>query len=303
MKRALGALFLALLVGAAGWTLLVVSHNEALGTDNQVRVQRLNTTNNVTDTMAELSFIGEAEALDWSLLTVEVTTPSGTESCGFGLESSNDRAGDHVTSTLSPDGATFTVTVDATDDASFVHLDLPNQNESTSANYTARFSTTSVFLAEGVRWAYLDGHGFSEPVNVSDVVFSNDTEEKLAWYDYDLAVHRVTPKDGLFLLEVDDVVYRLAFTTYYNDADEGRHPTFRFAAEEPDRFPALNDPDRVTPSSCLIVTDDEDAALWNGNETLHLVENGVELAALGDAVEVLITYEGQPVETVVAEAS
>ena len=303
MKRALGALILALLVGAAGWTLLVVSHEEALGTDNQVRIQGLTTTENVTDTMASLSFIGEAEDLDWSLLTVEVSTQNGIESCGFGLESSDDRAGEHVTSALSPDGATFTVTVDATDDASFVYLDLPHQNETSSSNHTARFSTTSVFLADGVRWAYLEGHGFSEPVNLSDVTFSNDTEEKLPWYDYDFAVHRVTPKEGLFLLEVEDVVYRLGFVTYYNDADEGRFPTFRFAAEEPDRFPALNDPNRVTPSSCLILTDDDDTVSWNGNETLTLLENGVPLAGPGDIVEVLISYEGQPVETVVAEAS
>ena len=303
MKRALGALILALLVGAAGWTLLVVSHEEALGTDNQVRVQGITTTENVTDTMASLSFIGEAEDLDWSLLTVEVSTQNGIESCGFGLESSDDRAGEHVTSALSPDGATFTVTVDATDDASFVYLDLPHQNETSSSNHTARFSTTSVFLADGVRWAYLEGHGFSEPVNLSDVTFSNDTEEKLPWYDYDFAVHRVTPKEGLFLLEVEDIVYRLGFVTYYNDADEGRFPTFRFAAEEPDRFPALNDPNRVTPSSCLILTDDDDTVSWNGNETLTLLENGVPLAGPGDIVEVLISYEGQPVETVVAEAS
>ena len=303
MKRALGALILALLVGAAGWTLLVVSHEEALGTDNQVRIQGLTTTENVTDTMASLSFIGEAEDLDWSLLTVEVSTQNGIESCGFGLESSDDRAGEHVTSALSPDGATFTVTVDATDDASFVYVDLPHQNETSSSNHTARFSTTSVFLADGVRWAYLEGHGFSEPVNLSDVTFSNDTEEKLPWYDYDFAVHRVTPKEGLFLLEVEDIVYRLGFVTYYNDADEGRFPTFRFAAEEPDRFPALNDPNRVTPSSCLILTDDDDTVSWNGNETLTLLENGVPLAGPGDNVEVLISYEGQPVETVVAEAS
>ena len=303
MKRALGALILALLVGAAGWTLLVVSHEEALGTDNQVRIQGLTTTENVTDTMASLSFIGEAEDLDWSLLTVEVSTQNGIESCGFGLESSDDRAGEHVTSALSPDGATFTVTVDATDDASFVYVDLPHQNETSSSNHTARFSTTSVFLADGVRWAYLEGHGFSEPVNLSDVTFSNDTEEKLPWYDYDFAVHRVTPKEGLFLLEVEDIVYRLGFVTYYNDADEGRFPTFRFAAEEPDRFPALNDPNRVTPSSCLILTDDDDTVSWNGNETLRLLENGVPLAGPGDIVEVLISYEGQPVETVVAEAS
>ena len=303
MKRALGALILALLVGAAGWTLLVVSHEEALGTDNQVRIQGLTTTENVTDTMASLSFIGEAEDLDWSLLTVEVSTQNGIESCGFGLESSDDRAGEHVTSALSPDGATFTVTVDATDDASFVYVDLPHQNETSSSNHTARFSTTSVFLADGVRWAYLEGHGFSEPVNLSDVTFSNDTEEKLPWYDYDFAVHRVTPKEGLFLLEVEDIVYRLGFVTYYNDADEGRFPTFRFAAEEPDRFPALNDPNRVTPSSCLILTDDDDTVSWNGNETLTLLENGVPLAGPGDIVEVLISYEGQPVETVVAEAS
>lgn len=303
MKRALGALILTLLVGAAGWTLLVVSHEEALGTDNQVRVQGLTTTENATDAMATLSFVGEAEDLDWSLLTVEISTSNGTESCGFGLESSDNRAGDHVTSALSPDGSTFTMTVDATDDTSFVHVDLPHQNETSPGNYTARFSTTSVFLADGVRWSYLEGHGFSEPVNLSDVTFSNDTDEKLPWYDYDFAVHRVTPKDGLFLLEVEGVVYRLGFVTYYNDADEGRFPTFRFAAEEPDRFPALNDPNRVTPSSCLIVTDDGDTTSWNGNETLTLVENGVQLAGPGDTVQVMINYEGQPVETVVAETS
>ena len=301
MKRTVAGLLVALALGAGAWTLVVVNHEEALGTANEIQFLKGEASTNGTDLLGTLSFVGDGlEDLDWSSLTLELRTNGTSTSCGFGVNSADVLPSGRVSSSLSADGETFTMVVDASDEESYVHVDLPQQNESTNENYTLRFSTTSVFLAEDVEWAYLEGVEFSEQVNLSTIDFSNDTDDKLAWYDYDFAVHRVTPKEGLFMLNIDGDVYRMDFVTYYNDADQGRFPKMRIAAEEGIEFPALNDPTRVVPSSCLIQTDDTDATVWNANETLTLVENNVNLVSTSFDYGIVITYEGREVRMVEA---
>lgn len=301
MKRIVAGLLVALALGAGAWTLAVVNHEEALGTTNEVLLQRGEVTGNGSDQIGMLSFVGDnLEDLDWSLLSLELMVNGNATPCGFGLNSVDAQATGLVSSSLSADGATFTMMVDATDEEAYTHVNLPHQNESTEANHTLRFSTSSVFLADGIQWVYLEGVGFGDDVNLSEIEFSNDTSEKLPWYDYDFAVHRVTPKNGLFLLNISGEIYRMDFMTYYNEADEGRFPKMRVAAEEPATFPALNDPSRVVPSSCLIQTTDVDPVVWNANETLVLVENNLDLVSPSAEYDVVVTYEGKEVRMVEA---
>ena len=301
MKRIVAGLLVALALGAGAWTLIVVNHEEALGTTNEIRVTKGDLTNNGTDLLASISFTGDdLEDLDWSLLSLELQTNGTTTSCGFGLNSAETELEGPLTSSLSADGETFTMVVDASDEESYIYVDLPHQNLSAVEDHTLRFSTTSVFLADGVEWAYLESTDFNDEVNLSSVEFSNDTEEKLAWYDYDFSVHRVTPKPGLFMLNISGEVYRLDFVTYYNDADEGRFPKMRVAAEDASEFPALNDPTRVVPSSCLIQTDDLDSTVWNANETLNLVENNINLVSDSSDFNIVVMYEGRQVRMVEA---
>ena len=65
-----------------------------------------------------------------------------------------------------------------------------------------KFSSTDIFLGEGVKWLFLDD---------ADIGFylkrarSNNTEDRLEWYTYDLSVHRIDPNDGVYVLEKNDI--------------------------------------------------------------------------------------------------
>ena len=55
-------------------------------------------------------------------------------------------------------------------------------------------------------------------------------------------------------------------------------------------------PEIVVPSPCLIVTDDLDTLLWNSDEKISLVENGVDLCNGRCVIAVKVEFETIPVE-------
>ena len=63
---------------------------------------------------------------------------------------------------LGADGFTFTTEIDATDSESYTHFDLPGQLESNSTDYWMKFSSTDIFLSEGVSWTFIEGAELSE---------------------------------------------------------------------------------------------------------------------------------------------
>ena len=75
---------------------------------------------------------------------------------------------------------------------------------------------------------------------------SNDTSERLEWYEYDLSVHRVNPNEGGVVVK-DDMAFKINFLTYYNQDDESRYPTMQIAAIGNASFPALEDPNLLFP--------------------------------------------------------
>ena len=125
---------------------------------------------------------------------------------------------------------------------------------------------------------------------------SNQTEDRLEWYEYDMAVHRVNPNGGVYVFAKEEMSFKVKFLTYYNEADESRHPTMQIASVGNSSFPALDNPDLVIPSPCKIVTDDLDEDFWNANETIHLIENGENLCDGVCIIELEIKYETVNVE-------
>ncbi len=284
-----------LFVGVA-WTYLVVSYESPLGTDNRVLVSDPtdSLSNGSTDELVTLAFAEGGEDLAWTSVQIEVTANEKQYTCSFGSQSAEDSNTGKVTSMLGADGMTFTTVVDATAD-SFTYFDLPNQQESNDSTYSIRFSKTDIFLSEGVQWAFLEGKNIGE-ITSANASWSNDTDDKLDWYTYDMAVHRVNPNEGTYLLLEDGIIYKLEILSYYNEDDESRFPTMLISALNKTEYPALNDPNLVIPSPCLIESNDDTFSHWNSTETVTLSENGIDICSGECTFEVNILFETAKVE-------
>ena len=246
--------------------------------------------------LAQLSFADDAEDLLWSSIEITLFIEDKPNSCSFGSQSNSEQLDGNISSKLSADGSTFTTVVDATDTESFSYLDVSQQLEVNESQYWMKFSSTDVFFGENIRWTFLEGVEFSEVEIVAENELSNDTENRLEWYEYDLSVHRVNPNDGTYLIEKEDSWFKIKFLTYYNSEDESRYPTMQIAAVGNTSFPALQNPDLVVPSPCMIISDDVESDYWDSDETIILIENGVNLCDGKCSIKLEIKFETIAVE-------
>ena len=297
-KKLVATVTILIVTVAAVWFYLMASYESDLGTSNVVLTDSSSSiSNDSTDNqLLQLSFDEDAEDLLWSSLEISIEIDGESNTCSFGSQSKSNGTSNNVIPNLGADGFTFTTLIDATDDDSFTLYDLPEQMEGNDSNYWMRFSSTDVFLGESVNWTFIEGADFGEIESSSGLELSSENEERLEWYTYDMSVHRVNPNDGVYILESNNSWYKVKFLSYYNADDESRHPTFQVAALEGTDFPALSNPDLVVPSPCLIVTDDLDTSSWNAEETITLIENGVDLCNNECEFKVMIAFETIAVE-------
>ena len=287
-----------LLVAAAIWVYLVASYESGLGTSNTVLVSDSNSSTNKSNDnkLLELSFDTGAEDLLWASLGIELEIEGAMHTCSFGVQSNPDQSGKLISTNLGADGLTFTTVVNATDDEKFTFLDIGEQIEGNESNYWMKFSSTDIFLSDGVKWLFLEDADFKEVSEIPSVNLSNNTEDKLDWYTYDLSVHRIDPNDGVYVVEKNDMWFKINFLSYYNSDDESRFPAMQIAALNGSDFPALSNSDLVVPSPCIIYTEDLDLDYWNANETIVLAENGINLCSQSCEINVKIKFETTPVD-------
>ena len=290
-KRWVSVTAVVLLLVGVTWTFLVVSYESPLGTDNRVLVSDPtdSLSNGSTDELATLAFAEGGEDLAWTSVQIGITANEKEYTCSFGSQSAEDSSGGKVVSTLGADGTTFTTSIDARADT-FIYFDIPNQQESNDSAYSMRFSKTDIFLSEGVQWAFVEGKNLGE-ITSANASWSNDTDDSLDWYTYDMAVHRVTPNEGTYLLLEDGIIYKLEILSYYNEDDESRFPTMLVSALNKTEYPALSDPNLIIPSPCLIEPNDDTFSHWNSTETVTLLENGIDICSGECTFEVNILFE------------
>ena len=296
-KRLAAATAILIVIAAAFWSYLVVTYESELGTSNVVQVDL---TDSVSDSSSDnqlvsLDFSDDAEDLSWSSLEISIIVDQEIYGCSFGSQSNSEMEDSKVVPRLGADGQTFTTEVDATDSESYTFFDVAQQFESNESDYWMKFSSTDIYLDSDVTWAFVEGAYFSEVQSVPEEM-SNLTEERLEWYEYDMAVHRVNPSDGVYIFAKDEMSFKIKFLTYYNEDDESRYPTMQIASVGNTSFPALDNPDLVVPSPCKIITDDFDTDFWNANETIHLIENGGNICDGVCEIELAIKYETINVE-------
>lgn len=296
-KKLAAAAAVTIVVAAAVWTYLVTTYESELGTTNVILVESQNSVsdNREDNSLMELSFDDEAEDLAWSSLEINLIIEEKRYGCSFGAQSNSISIDGKVNPKLGADGFTFTTEIDATDSESYTHLDLPGQLETNGSDYWMKFSSTDIYLSDGVNWTFIEGADLSEVSEVPEEL-NNDTSDRLEWYTYDMSVHRVNPNDGVYVFAKDDLAFKVNFLTYYNEKDENRYPTMQIAAIGDSDFPALDDPELVVPSPCKIVSDDIDKDYWNSNETIQLLENQINLCDGTCSIEIEVYYETIEVE-------
>lgn len=285
------------IVTAVIWTYLIATYESELGTSNVILVDSQNSVsdNRQDNSLVELNFAEDAEDLAWSSLEISLIIEGTAYGCSFGSQSNSDLFSGKITPNLGADGSTFTTEIDATDTESYTFFDVPGQLESNSTDYWMKFSSTDIYLSEGVSWTFLEGAELSD-VNEVPEELENDTENRLEWYTYDMSVHRVSPNDGVYVLVKDELEFKVNFLTYYNSDDESRFPTMQIAAVGESDFPALDNPDIVVPSPCKIVSESEDKDNWNSNETIELFENQINLCEGPCSITIVVYYETIEVE-------
>ena len=57
-------------------------------------------------------------------------------------------------------------------------------------------------------------------------------------------------------------------------------------------FPALSNPDLVSPAKCTIIELNDKSELWEKNETIAIYENDFNICSEPCSIKITITYEG-----------
>ena len=287
-----------LLILGSFWALTMQSYEEDLGTSNEfiAKDSMTNLTSGKNDSLLDLSFSIFDEALEWSKLSITIQNETEMMDCSKGNFTSNDIGKAKVSPKLGSDGVTFTVTVDATSEDEFTHVDLDNLVETNQENFHMRFSKTDIYLSGNVTGAIVEDIKFEELLDAPDTEFTETSEERLDWYDYKISTHRIEVEDKIYVIKIEDDFYKIKFISYYNDDDEPRYVSFLIGALDDSVFPALSNPDLVSPAKCTIIEMTESSDLWEKDEIITIYENDFNICSTSCNIKITITYEDSVVK-------
>jgi len=290
-KIGIGVLATVLIAGSV-WFFMISSYEEDLGTKNEFRAQ--DSANNLTieknNSLFDLSFSKSEEALEWSKLRISIDNGTERMDCSKGNFTSKDIGNAKVSPKLSSDGITFTVMIDATSEDDFTYLDIFNLVEGDSSKYNLRFSKTDIYLSDNTAGTIVQDKNFEELIQIPDQEFTENSDERLDWYDYKLSTHRVEPEDKIYVIKIDDNFFKIKFTSYYNEDDDARYVSFLIGALENSEFPALSNPLLVSPAKCTIL-EMRKSDFWEETEIIEIYENNFDICNTTCSIEIFITYE------------
>ena len=280
------------------WGFMIRSYEEDIGTNNIFIAN--DSPNNLTDernnSLFELSFSKAEENLEWAKLSISIQNATETIDCSKGNFTSKDIGTAKVSPKLSSDGFTFNVMVDATSEEEFTHVNLDQLLETDGANYDIRFSKTDIYLAENITGTIIEDKPFEEVINVPEQDFTENSGERLDWYDYKISTHRIEVEDKIYVIKIDEKYYKMKFTSYYNEDDEPRYVSFMIGVLDNTEFAALSNPDLVSPAKCTIIELGENPEMWEENEKIAIFENDFDVCESICTLKITVIYEGVPVE-------
>ena len=295
--KAILAIACTILIGSGYWYHLVSSYESELGTENTFVLfdDESTVSNGTNDSLFAMEFDSGSDQLEWAFTTISLTQGDNVYDCTLGGLTSTHQQSGKVQTKLNADGQTFTILVDATSESSFTKFTLGNMTESTTSDFSLRFSKTDIFLGEQMSWLLVEDIDFQQLNEVPTGNFSNDTSARLEWYEYDLSTHRVEPHDQIYILDDGSTIYKLQFLNYYNEDDEARHITFLVSWLSGEPNAAISDPNLVQTSPCIIIDDD---LTWSPSESIEIRENGFQICPISCQLQVAVTYENTEVKGV-----
>ena len=286
-----------LLLGTLVWTWVIVSYetdyttnNTFVGSDVEHEVS-----NSSADSLVSVSIESGTETLGWDQLSVSLVVGETQYPCSLTGISTVQQNGSKVNTRLTADGTTFAIEVDATSEDSFVGLDFSTMKEVDVSNHSMKFSKTDIFLGNDSVAMIVTNQSFSELKSIPNGTFNLDDSERLDWYDYDFTVHRINPKEQVYVVQQAEITYKLQFISYYNDADESRHIQMLVAWLNGSQLPAFDDPTLIAESPCIIEGADDS---WSPNQSITILENGIDICNRACSVEISIQYQGVNVKTI-----
>ena len=286
-----------LLLGTLIWTWVIVSYetdyttnNTFVGSDVEHEVS-----NSSADSLVSVSIESGTETLGWDQLSVSLVVGETQYPCSLTGISTVQQNGSKLNTRLTADGTTFAIEVDATSEDSFVGLDFSTMKEVDVSNHSMKFSKTDIFLGNDSVAMIVTNQSFSELKSIPNGTFNLDDSERLDWYDYDFTVHRINPKEQVYVVQQAEITYKLQFISYYNDADESRHIQMLVAWLNGSQLPAFDDPTLIAESPCIIEGADDS---WSPNQSITIIENGIDICNRACSVEISIQYQGVNVKTI-----
>ncbi len=286
-----------LLFGALLWAWVIVSYetdyttnNTFVGSDVEHEVSHSS-----TDVLVSASIESGTDTLGWDQLSVSLFVDENQYPCSLTGISTVQQNGSKVSTRLTADGSTFAIEVDATSEDSFVGLDFSTMKEVSLANHSMKFSKTDIFLGNDSVAMIVNNQSFSELQSIPNGTFNLDDSERLDWYDYDFSVHRINPKDQVYVIQGSNITYKLQFISYYNDDDESRHIQMLVAWLNGSTLPAFDDPTLIAESPCIIEGAGES---WSPSQSITIRENGIDICNQACSVEIGIQYQGVNVKTI-----
>ena len=111
-----------------------------------------------------------------------------------------------------------------------------------------------------------------------------------------MTTHRIEAKDKIYVINVNGGHYKIKFISYYNENDEPRYVSFMIGALENTDFPALSNPDLVSPAKCTIIESGDNSDFWEKQENITLFENDFDICKSTCIIKIIITYEGVSVK-------
>ena len=280
-----------LILGALAWTWLVVSFEPELSTENTFvgHDAEGEVSNLSSDSLVTVEIDSGEDILGWDKLSVSLNVDGNEYDCSLTGISTVQQAGSKITTSLSADGSTFSIEVDATSEDSFAELDLSTMKQGENDSYSLKFSKTDIFLGSNATAMVVTNQSFSQIGSAPNGTYSLDDSERLDWYDYDFSVHRVNPKDQVYVIQEENITYKVQFISYYNEDDESRHIQLIVGWLSGRPLPAFQDPHLIAESPCII---EGAEASWSLNQVVSIRENGIDICNAACTVEIDIQYQG-----------
>ncbi len=299
IKKVSAVVLVICLAVAVYWTVMMYNYESDSGTKNifSSTDDQSIVSNNSSDQLFDLTFESGTDDLDWSRTKITLSNEGNEFQCTTGGLISLSEGSGKVKTSLAADGITFNAEIDADSDE-FVYLKIGEMEQSNESDYTIRFSKTDIFLSENVVGLYLDEVNFNtlNNSNLEGLNYTESSEERLDWYDYDLSVHRVEAKDRVYVIEDNSTKYKIQVLNYYNSDDEQRQISLVISWIDGEPFQALNDPEKTQPSPCILIDNNPEENLWRSNETISVRENNIDICNSSCELIVKIYYEGVIVE-------